>query len=108
MKLPNPSALPQGLEVYRHTDVFTAATVPRGLLKDHSTKEGTWGVINVIEGQLRYCVTDDRRDPFAAILSPGGTPGLVEPTILHHVELLGPVRFYVEFHRAGKQPDREA
>ena len=45
--------LPPGLEPYKRTPLFTGATVPAGLLKDHSTKEGTWGLINVEEGETR-------------------------------------------------------
>jgi len=29
-----------------------------------------------------------------------GTSGLIKPEVLHHLDQLGPARFYVEFHRA--------
>ncbi|MEO6215669.1 MAG: DUF1971 domain-containing protein, partial [Sphingomonas sp.] len=60
---------------------------------------GVWGLIRVDDGCLRYRVTDPRRAPFETILSPADPPGIVEPTILHHVEALGSVRFQVEFLR---------
>ena len=101
MTMPNPTALPQGLEVYKRTSLFTEASVPAGLLKDHNTKEGTWGVIRCVGGQLCYRVTDARREAFETVLVPGAEPGLVEPTVLHHVEPLGTVCFYVEFYRAA-------
>lgn len=91
--------LPDGLHSYKRTPSFTEATVPAGLLGEHSTKEGVWGLIRVEEGQLRYHVTDSRREPSQRILTPLTEPGLVEPTIIHCVEPVGPVRFYVEFHR---------
>lgn len=91
--------LPEGLECYKRTNTFTEQTVPKGLLSDHSTKEGVWGLINVESGSLSYRVTDSRRDSFEAVLTHGGAPGIVEPTILHHVAPLGPVRFHVEFYR---------
>jgi tellurite resistance-related uncharacterized protein len=90
---------PEGLRSYKRTASFTEESIPENLLKDHSTKEGTWGLIHVEQGKLRYLVTDERRTPTELILTPEGQPGLVEPTILHRVEPLGPVRFHVEFLR---------
>lgn len=95
----NPDSLPDGLEAYRRTDMFTEASVPRALLRDHNTKDGNWGLIQIAEGRLRYRVTDPRRAPTETILSPETPPGIVEPTIRHHVEPLGPVRFQIEFYR---------
>lgn len=92
-------ALPSDVRPYRRTDVFSETTVPRGLLKSHTTKEGAWGLIHVLEGRLAYRITDPRRPPSEAVLTPEAAPGVVEPTILHEVEPLGAVRFYVEFHR---------
>jgi tellurite resistance-related uncharacterized protein len=91
--------LPPGFKAYKRTPLFTEATVPAGLLKDHSTKEGTWGLIHVETGTLRYCITDPRRAPSRVDLAAGEQPGVVEPTIIHKVEPLGPVEFWVEFHR---------
>ena len=93
------NALPSGLAAYKRTPVFTEETVPAGLLKDHSTKDGTWGLIYVEEGCLRYFVTDQARPPSSVDIKPRGPAGVVEPTILHRVEPLGPVRFWVEFWR---------
>jgi tellurite resistance-related uncharacterized protein len=91
--------LPNGLEPYSRTATFTQETVPAGLLRDHSTKAGSWGLIHVEEGVLRFRITDPRRVPAARELTPESGPGVVEPTILHHVEPVGPVRFHVEFLR---------
>lgn len=95
------ASLPPGLQPYKRTAIFTETTVPAGLLGDHATKDGVWGLIRVEHGELRYAITDPRRDPSTQILTPSGAPGLVEPTILHRVEPLGAVRFYVEFLRGG-------
>lgn len=93
------ASLPEGLECHKRTDTFTEETVPKALLNDHSTKGGVWGLIKVESGSLSYRVTDPRREPFETVLTPEGTPGIVEPTILHHVAPIGPVRFHVEFYR---------
>lgn len=92
-------ALPSGLEPYKRTATFTQSTVPAGLLSDHSTKDGVWGLIRVEEGALRYVVTDPRRTGVERVLTRQDPPGVAEPTILHHVEPLGRVRFHVEFLR---------
>ena len=72
--------------------------MPAALLKDHSTKEGTWGLIQVEQGKLRYLVTDPRRPASETIVTPDA-PAVVEPTILHRVEPIGAVLFHVVFHR---------
>lgn len=87
--------LPDGLSPYRRTPVFTESTVPAGLLKDHKTKSGVWGVIHVTSGRLRYVVPSCRGD---LVLSPEKN-GIVVPEIPHHVVPIGPVSFYVEFWR---------
>jgi tellurite resistance-related uncharacterized protein len=92
-------ALPDDVRPYKRTATFSAETVPPGLLRAHSTKVGVWGLIHVIEGRLAYRITDPRHARSEAILTADAGPGVVEPTILHEVEPLGPVRFYVEFHR---------
>lgn len=90
-----PHGLPDGLAPYNRTPVFTEKTVPKRLLHDHNTKAGVWGVIHVESGLLRYSVPSQNSDQ---LLSPG-TPGIVEPEVLHHVTPMGPVRFSVEFWR---------
>lgn len=91
--------LPKNAQPYRRTDVFTESTTPQGLLRAHTTKEGAWALIHVLEGRLAYRVLDARRLRSESILTPETEPGVVEPTILHEVEPLGPVRFFVEFHK---------
>ena len=92
--------LPPDVHPYSQTGVFTETTVPAALLRAHNTKAGVWGLIHVLEGRLAYRVRDDRRPASDQVLTPETPHGVVEPTILHEVEPLGAVRFYVEFHRA--------
>ena len=86
---------------YRRTPTFDADTTPEGLRNEHSTKVGVWGQIHVVEGSLRYCVTDPRREASELVLTPADPPGVVEPGIVHRVAITGPVRFYVQFLKAG-------
>lgn len=93
------ATLPADVAPYRRTPEFTEATVPGALLRSHNTKEGVWGLIHVIEGELLYRLTDQRRPAGERMLDPGSGPGVVEPTILHEVQPRGGVRFFVEFYR---------
>jgi tellurite methyltransferase len=93
--------IPEDFVAYKRTGEFTEQTVPDALRKDHSTKAGVWGKICVAEGKLNY------RIPALGVeteLSTGKI-GVVLPEVLHSVEPLGSVRFFVEFYRA---PDSRA
>ncbi|MGI9290353.1 MAG: DUF1971 domain-containing protein [Gammaproteobacteria bacterium] len=87
--------LPDNVTAYKRTPEFNEGSVPKGLLRSHETKAGTWGKIVVLEGVLQYRILEPELEELK--LSPE-TYGVVEPTIAHEVEPLGPVRFYVEFY----------
>jgi tellurite resistance-related uncharacterized protein len=87
--------IPEGFVAYKRTAEFTEQTVPEALRKDHSTKEGVWAKIRVGEGKLRY-----RIPALGAEMELSEDKiGIVLPEILHSVEPLGHVRFFVEFYR---------
>jgi tellurite resistance-related uncharacterized protein len=88
--------LPAQFEPYKRTADFDEHSVPAGLLADHSTKRGVWGVIHVIEGALTYLVEPPlaREQRVAA-----GQSAIVVPEVKHRVRPEGSVRFFVEFHR---------
>ena len=48
--------LPDTVKAYMRTTTFPSARIPPALLSDHDTKEGVWGVINVVSGSLNYHV----------------------------------------------------
>jgi len=87
--------LPPDVQAYKKTSIFTEQTVPAGLLSDHQTKAGVWGLISVVSGSLQYNVPS--RD-VSDLLGDGDT-GVIEPTVTHSVTPQGPVSFYVEFYR---------
>ena len=89
---------------YKSTPVFDDTTLPAALRREHRTKDGVWGVIRVLEGELRL-VLDDRPGVGAAgtILTPD-SPGLIRPQQAHHVEPLGRMRMQVDFY--DHAPDR--
>jgi tellurite resistance-related uncharacterized protein len=98
--------LPEHFVPYKRTSVFTEESLPDALRKDHSTKSGVWGKIMVEEGKLRYRVAALNTE---IELSPDKV-GIVVPEVLHNVEPLGSVRFFVEFYRAPEkdtQPEKD-
>jgi tellurite resistance-related uncharacterized protein len=89
---------PEGFVSYRKTAEFTEQSIPAALRHQHSTKPGVWAKIQVTTGRLIYRVDSlDARFELSA-----EAPGIVIPEVTHYVELLGPVRFYVEFYRADQ------
>lgn len=90
-------SLPPNLEKYRSTPEFDETSIPAGLLKAHRTKEGTWGKIVIVSGKLNYRILEPDLEEVELSAE---FHGVVEPTVLHEVEPLGNVKFYVEFYRA--------
>lgn len=87
-------SLPDHVQRYKSTPVFTEETLPKGLLKDHNTKNGVWGLICIEQGELEYIIEDKETH----ILTPDNK-GVVEPEIKHHIKPLGKVIFRVEFYK---------
>jgi len=62
-------------------------------------KAGVWGVMRVLEGEVRFVVGDG-----AETILTLDRPGLVLPDQPHHAESLGKMRMQVGFH--DHAPDR--
>lgn len=85
---------PEGLEEYKRTPIFTQDTIPKGLLKHHTTKLGTWGKIHVLEGVLLYTPEGQKSIRVCA-----GETVNIPPEMLHSVAADEEVRFYVAFYK---------
>ena len=79
---------------YKTTPVFTETTLPAALRREHRTKAGVWGLIRVLEGQLKLGFSD-RED--LQLLTPE-QPAVVNPEETHWVEPVGPMRMQVDFY----------
>ena len=79
---------------YKKTPIFDEASLPMALRREHRTKAGTWGIIRVLEGRVRYRILD----PVSETLLDPEHPGLVYPEQPHLVEPLGAMRMQVEFY----------
>lgn len=95
MNQPHKAQMPEGISPYKRTPTFSKITVPAGLTNDHATKEGVWGMINVVAGELVYTVPGaGTKLTFAE-----GDTAMIEPTVLHKVALNAEAQFFVEFWR---------
>ena len=88
------SSLPSGFVLDRTTAEFDERSVPAGLLRDHRIAPGVWGRLVVRSGALRFGFGDD---PEFAVTA--GESVVIPPQQVHHVAVVGPVRFAIEFHR---------
>jgi tellurite resistance-related uncharacterized protein len=78
---------------YRHTAIFDELTLPAALRREHRTKAGAWGIIRVLEGELRLLFPDGRVELLAQ-----DRPGLIRPEEVHWVEPVGAMQMQVEFY----------
>lgn len=92
--------LPIDVKPYKKTPVFTKDTIPRGLLAEHSTKAGTWGVLEVECGSLQYVVTQAGFEEMLTIHA--GSTAIIAPEHTHYVELSSDTVFHINFHRVPK------
>lgn len=81
---------------YRSSPVFSEETLPEALRREHRTKAGVWGVINVLEGRLRFT----RPEPALETELEAGAHMIVEPEQTHFVTPVGAVRMRVDFYDA--------
>lgn len=79
---------------YRSTPVFDQDTLPAALRARHNTKVGVWGLIRVIEGELRLTYLDL---PSEIVLRPD-KPGVLLPQQPHFVTPLGAMKMQVDFY----------
>lgn len=93
---PGVRELPDDVDLVRSTDVFDETTVPAGLRREHRVADGVWGRLVVDDGCLGFRFEDEDRTRHVT----AGDAIVIPPQRLHHVDVAGPVRFHVEFHRS--------
>lgn len=98
-------ALPPGVRLTRTTPEFTADSVPAGLLAAHRVADDVWGLLRVLAGTVVFVLEEDgdgaagELETGEAVTVEAGETQLIEPGVLHHVELGDGARFVVEFYR---------
>ncbi|MCB2051339.1 MAG: DUF1971 domain-containing protein [Novosphingobium sp.] len=83
------------VEPYKTTPVFDQDSLPDALRNEHNTKDGVWGLLRVLEGEVRLVFAD----PARVVQVMPDKPAEIPPQSVHHVELTGPMRMQVEFYR---------
>lgn len=91
------ASLPEGLVKYSQSPVFDQESVPAALQKDHRTKAGVWARAVVSHGSIEYVLEAKPGEPLVVT---AGQYALIEPQVPHHVRVIGPVVFQMEFYRA--------
>lgn len=97
--------LPDGLRYVRSTDVWDDSSLPAGLRRDHRLGPGTWGVLHVLSGRLRFVPDGDTWSQPPAAMDAGASQP-IPPQMTHHVETAGPVSVRIDFYKVpDKGPD---
>lgn len=79
--------LPASVVHARNSALWDEASMPEGLRREHRLGRGTWGILHVESGSLRFDESE---------LEAGGTR-VIPPGVTHRVEPLGQVSFWIEF-----------
>ena len=87
--------LPEGLIPSHSSPVFTRDTLPDALQREHALAPGHWGMLNVLEGSLRFVSLETGET--RRISAPGRIA--IHPGARHHVAVDGPVRCRIDFFR---------
>lgn len=104
-RLPSlPDALPAGVHPYHDRPVFTPDNLPVMLRSTHTTKAGTWGLLTVHSGLLRYTLDDP---PHTEVVLAAGQREVIPPEVRHHVAFELPGSFQITFCRTGSNNDSE-
>lgn len=80
---------------YGASPIFDEQSLPVALRNDHRTKAGTWGLLRVLDGEVRLIFTDP---PSQHLVTPD-RPAIIPPQAPHHVVPLGRMTMQVEFYR---------
>ncbi|WP_324261473.1 DUF1971 domain-containing protein [Altererythrobacter sp. H2] len=78
-------SLPPEAEVYRRIGPFDRGSLPKGLLREHSLKDGTWAQVTVLSGAVAFLWDDAGNDGAGSVLERGQAI-TVPPLVPHHLE----------------------
>ena len=81
---------------YASSPVFDEQFLPDALRNDHRTKDGTWGLLRVLSGEVQLIFTDPYRD----VLVTPDRPAPITPMATHYVVPLGSMSMQVEFYKS--------
>ena len=80
---------------YGSSPIFDEKSLPDSLRNEHRTKDGTWGLVRVLEGEVTLVFLDPPSEHFVTVDDPAPIP----PQSPHFIKLVGPMKMQVEFYR---------
>ncbi len=86
--------LPGDVVKISSTSIMTEETILPGILRNHETRKGRYGLLVVEKGALQFVWEDDGQILDAV----PGHPIVISPEKLHHVKLTGKVQFFIAFY----------
>ena len=89
------TAVPSNFVPSGGTPIFTEESVPDAPQREHKLAEGTWGVLRVIGGKIRFVDLESFQEKI--ISAPDQVTIL--PGAPHQVAIEGPVQFRIDFFR---------
>ncbi|NCN85393.1 MAG: DUF1971 domain-containing protein [Sphingomonadales bacterium] len=89
---------------YGASPIFDEISLPDKLRNEHRTKDGTWGLLRVLEGTVELVFID----PPSQRLVTHDDPAPIPPQSPHFVRLTGPMRMQVEFYRENPLPEENS
>ena len=89
---------------YGSSPIFDEHSLPDSLRNKHSTKDGTWGLLRVIEGEVELVFLD----PPTCLTVTVDDPAPIPPQSMHFVRLVGSMKMQVEFYRENPLEAGEA
>lgn len=91
--------MPTDAKRYARSLDFNHQTVPEKLLSEHNLKAGTWGMLCVDKGEVRYfragCDTPD-------VILRSGDLHVIPTQQMHFIQVGENAKFYIEFWRVLK------
>ena len=87
--------MPKGAREVSRTKIFTEETIPDSLRKNHCLNKGTWGLLNVKSGALKYFL----QEVGIAIEVKQGQSAIIQPEALHHIIPDRRVTFDISFYK---------
>jgi tellurite methyltransferase len=93
--------MPEGLRPKRTTATWDAETMPGALRRDHRVAAGTWGLLEVQHGEVRFRA--DTSPPIDVLVT-ADRPQPIPPELDHHVEPSADARFRVTFLVPAYEP----
>ena len=95
------SGVSQPAAPYGASPIFDELSLPDSLRHEHSPRDGTWGLLRVLEGEVELVFLD----PASRRRVTPDKPAPIPPQSPHFVRLHGPMKMQVEFYRENPLPD---